>query len=105
MAETKTLDAAYAKDLYEELAWTSDGETHDGWTRVTEVDRDKSRWVQWKTLVLADRDGALWGLEFGQGLTEMQDHVYPWEYDRPVDLVRLYAHEVRSVEYRTEAPA
>jgi hypothetical protein len=105
MAETKTLDATYAKDLFEELAWTSDGQTHDGWTRVAEFDGYEARWVQWKTLVLSDTDGNLWGLEYGAGRSEMQDHVYPWENGRSVDLVRLYAYEVRRVEYRTEAPA
>lgn len=104
MAETKTIDADAAEELYDHLAHGKDGATWMDWTRVAVVRDGDSRWHEHRTLVASDASGALWGLTYSLGLTESQEHEFPWRESSEVELVRLYAHEVRRVEYRTEAP-
>jgi hypothetical protein len=103
MAETKTIDPQHAADLFD----SSDGEIAGPWTRKGIQHRRTSRWEEHYWLVVADEDGATWGLPYSQGLTEIQETEWPWEKndDDPLPLVRLFPCEVVKVEYRTETSA
>jgi hypothetical protein len=96
-----TIDAATAESLAED----ADGYTVNGWTRMTVKDGDTGRWRQHHTLVLRNEADEFWGLDYASGLTEYQDHEYPWRDvpdDEPLKLTRLYPHTVTTVEYRTK---
>lgn len=98
-----TIDAATAESLAED----DDGYTENGWTRMTVLDGDARRWQQNHTLVLRNNDGEFWGLAYATGLTEYQDHTYPWRDvpdDKQLPLTRLYPHTITKVVYRTKPP-
>lgn len=99
-APTASIDPQHAADLFD----SSDGETEGPWTRKGIQHRSTSRWEEHLWLVVADEQGALWGVPYSQGLTEVQETEWPWETesDEPLPLVRLYAHEVTTTVYRTE---
>lgn len=82
------------------------GATAGPWTLAGTQHVRQSRWHDIYRLVVRDQAGDHWGLEYRIGLTEDQAHELPWEdADEPLELVRLYPHEVRLIEYRTSPPA
>lgn len=95
-----TIDAATA----EVLAFTNDGESESGWTRIARQVGYKSRWSQGYTLILHDgTDGKAWGLDYEVGATEEQENDYPWggvPDDHQIPLKRMYPHP--TVVYKTE---
>lgn len=104
MTETTQL----ASDLVEEMFWLDDGEfCADGiWTRVCEEAGECSDWYQAMTLVLYfSYDNSFWGVDWDRGLTESQDHCYPWRDADTVTATRLWPkpHLVRV--WLTEKPA
>ena len=86
-----------------------DGDTAGGWTLIGQAQEHghrQSRWHQRYWLIVRDTDGALWGADYGLGLTEMQENDIPWEDvpgDRNVHLTRLYPHTVTTTVYKTES--
>lgn len=96
-----TISASDAAELYEA------GGTAGPWTIVGATDSHYSRQSRWHNrywLVVRDGNGNDWGIEYGIGLTENQEHDLPWDDvpdDRQLPLVRLYPQEVTTVEYRT----
>lgn len=96
----KTITADDADVLFNSV----NGTEHNGWTRVDEQHRRTSRWENHYWLVLRDSDDLLWGLPYTEGLTEVQETVWPWDEpgdpDRPLELTRLYPHPVTTIEYR-----
>lgn len=101
MTETKTITAEEAETLHQ----SEPGTTAGPWTYVDQQHVRTRRWSEQYYLVVMDSDGQHWGLAFDEPLTEMQETEWPWENkpdDAPLSLVRLYAHEVRTVEYRKE---
>jgi hypothetical protein len=109
---SKRITAGEAEELY------ADGEGEHGdvvgdWTLVggaLDHEHRQSRWHQRQWLIVRNRAGEFYGLDFGVGLTEDQEDEFPWR-DRPTDhglsMTRLYPHEVTRVEYRStpaEAP-
>ncbi|MEU8264445.1 hypothetical protein AB0C02_27965 [Micromonospora sp. NPDC048999] len=97
-----TISAEHAEELFE----SSDGEVVGPWTRVTEVAHEARRWMQGHSLILRDEAGAHWSLDYDLGLTEEQPHELPWRNGvDPVELARVWPHEVVRVEYRTTPPA
>lgn len=101
MTDTAHIDPGTAEELYD----GEDGDVCDGWTRVADRrDRDR-RWMQDWTLILRSPDGLLWGLSYQIGLTEHQEHAFPWrDAAGPLPLTRLYAHTVTHTVYRTVPP-
>ena len=99
---TKTIPADVAAYLFE----SSDGERHEGWTRVTEYDFGAySRWLKPRWLVVTEGDG-LFGVEFAYGKTEMQEHEFPWRDhpDKPIELIRLVPEVVTTTQYKQVKP-
>jgi hypothetical protein len=100
---TMTIEPHEAAKLYS----GGDGDHAGLWSRFTTVDIERGRWHQWRWLVLIDvtgDTGGFWGLRYGVGLTEEQEHELPWDgAGGPLELTRLYRHAVMRVEYRTAA--
>jgi hypothetical protein len=97
-----TISVEHAEDMF----CASDGETVGPWTRVVEIAHEARRWMQAHSLILRDEDGAYWSLVYDLGLTEEQPHELPWRNGvDPVELARVYPHEVTRVEYRTTPQA
>lgn len=102
MTETMTIGAGTAADLYE----GENGDTAYGWTRVADVRDSSGRWMEHRTLIVADANGVSWGVRYDVGLTEEQEHELPWDGGaESLELVRLYPHTVTKTVYRTEPPA
>lgn len=99
-----TIRAEHAAELHE---LDEPGETAGPWTYVGKQRTGSGRWRETYWLIVADADGAHWGLRYGVGLTEQQDHDYPWEdrSDGDLPLTRIYAHRVTSTVYRIEPVA
>lgn len=95
-----TITAATAEHLCD---CVRDGGVCDGWTRIDGGAPNRTtRWHERYWLVLRDRAGDLWGLDYGVGLTEYQEDDLPWEGaadDKPLPLVRLTAREVTTTVY------
>jgi hypothetical protein len=101
------LTAAQAVELYcdgegehgdVEGDWTLVGGSHDHPHR-------QSRWHQRYWLIAHNEQGEHYGIDFGLGLTEYQEHDFPWEDvpdDRNMALTRLYPHTITRTEYRTK---
>jgi hypothetical protein len=112
--DTNTIRAAAAEELYAD-GEGEDGDTIDGWTLVGAAQGHKerqSRWHQRYWLVVRDHEDAHWGVSYGLGLTEYQEHDFPWSSysatatpDTMLPLTRLYPHTVTSVRYRTKPQA
>lgn len=100
------ISASEAEELYAD----GEGEHNDvvgGWTLVgaaLDHQHRQSRWHQRYWLMVRNARGEIYGLDFGMGLTEYQEHDLPWR-DRPADhglsATRLYPHTITRVEYRT----
>lgn len=104
----KTIATDDAEELYEAINGDDgqllgdEGATAGPWTVLGSSQTDQGRWHDRYWLVLADQAGDTWGLRYGIGLTENQEDDLPWEdHDGPLQLTRLYPHEVTRVEYRT----
>lgn len=99
--ETRTIDPDDAM----QLECADDGSPVGEWTKSADQHKSEHRWYDRFWLVLRHKDGTYWGLTYDIGKTEMQDHALPWEKtDSPLELTRLYPHEVTSVEYSTRPP-
>ena len=104
---TKTISAADAAELYADGEGAL-GDTAGPWTlagHAQEHPHRQSRWHQRHWLLLQDERGDTYGLDFGFGLTEYQEHDFPWDDapdDRMLPLTRLYPHTVTTVKYRTK---
>lgn len=59
----------------------------------------QSRWVQGVRVTIKAPDGKLFGYEYDQGLTEMQEDEFPWDYGYE-DRFEVY-EMVESTETRT----
>ncbi len=98
---TAYIDPELAEDLHE----SDDGDTAAGWTRITDRGDGNRRWLEGRTLIVADREGLVWGLPYQVGLTEHQEHEFPWRGAAgPLPLTRLYPHTVTHTVYRTTPP-
>lgn len=100
-----TITAATAEYLYDPDD-ISDGDgapSRDGWTRVDGGAHHRtSRWHERYWLVLCDDAGELWGVDYGIGLTECQEHDLPWKEvtdGTEIPMVRLSVREVTSFVY------
>lgn len=100
-----------APEIAEELYDISDNKlTENGeWMRVTKVDGDNGRWRQYMELVIQrTSDGTHWAFGYEIGLTENCEHSFPWRREwgqteaSPVEIERVYPHEVTTVEWRTK---
>lgn len=94
-----TISAAHAEELHE-----VEGQVGP-WTYVTDQKNGSGRWREHHTMVVADEQGQHWGVEYAVGLTEMQDHEYPWRGvadGHQIPLRRLYPHTVTTIKYKTE---
>jgi hypothetical protein len=103
MTETTKLYSAHVEEMF----WLDDGETSaDGlWTKVCEEAGDYGPWYQIMTLVIhRTADNSFWGVDWDRGLTESQDHCYPWRDADTVTATRLWPkpHLVRV--WLTEKP-
>jgi hypothetical protein len=108
----KTIDPEHAADVYalfddhgviDENPPLDDNNVAHGWVLLGSVPSRQSRWHEKYWMLLRDADDALWGLEYGVGLTEDQEDDLPWrDHAGPLPLVRLYPHTVTTVEYRTK---
>lgn len=98
---SRTILAEHAAELHE---IDEPGTTAGPWTHVGRQHVRTSRWHEYYYLVVRDETGGHWGVLFGEGLTESQEHNLPWEDDESAELplTRLYPHEVIRVEYRTK---
>lgn len=97
-----TILAAVAEYLSE----CGDGERHEGWMRVTDQRVGKGRWLEQHWLVVTNGEG-FYGIPFAVGLTESQEHEYPWAPswgETPTDLILtpLVSVEITTTKYLTE---
>jgi hypothetical protein len=97
--------AEIKSSIAENLFWGSDGDVVDGWTRITDEEGDDGRWERHHTLVVQDPTGRYWGIYYSMGLTENQDHTYPWKPDyQPapefIDIVEMYGLQVTSTVWK-----
>ncbi len=102
MTPRETILATEAAELYE----IGDGESVNGWVRIADEDLGESRWHHNYWLVVQreeDKDaGVFYGISYAHGLTEYQDHEYPWENGYvSLPLVRLYRHSIVQTVYMT----
>ena len=90
-------------DDAETLFGISDGQAHNGWTRVTDQTISTGRWREHCWLVVS-RGEDCYGIPYELGLTEMQDHSMPWqEYPKkPIELIPLVGVPVTTTKYLTE---
>lgn len=111
---TKTIDPQHAADLFalfddhgvidDDDPVQDDTTTMHEWVLLGSTPSRQSRWHEKYWMVLRDADDALWGLEYGVGLTEDQEDDLPWDRaTKPLPLTRLYPHAVTTVEYRTKS--
>lgn len=101
MAEI-TLSAQTARDLYDQVCdpgledcWVS------GWQKVAVDLITEGRWTALYRMVLREETAPhrLWGLDYQEGLTEMQEVARPWEDAGTVPLYEVEAREVTTVTY------
>jgi hypothetical protein len=97
-----TISADQAEELYE----SSDGDRVGDWTRITDQTVGSGRWREQHWLVITD-GGGTYGIPFAVGLTENQDHEFPWAPDwgtkpEAIVLTPLVGVQVTSTEYLTE---
>jgi hypothetical protein len=100
MTETRTISACDA----ETLAFANPTVASGPWTYVAEQDNGSGRWSSHHTLVVKHDEGSYWGLDYEMGLTEYQEHEFPWERvgdDEQLPMVRLFPREVTTTEYLT----
>jgi hypothetical protein len=86
----------------EMLANTNPQMSSGNWTYVTTQDLGSRRWHSDHMLVVRHDDGSFWGLTYSVGLTEYQEHDYPWgdgDADAQIELTRLFPREYTAVEY------
>lgn len=105
------IDKADAAELFE----ASDGEIVNGWKRIGDQEEGKDRWQENHTLILQREEdkyeypGVYYGVAYSYGLTEYQEHEFPWRNDSPtykgIPLIRLYRHRVVQTVYRTHPGA
>lgn len=97
-----TIAPADAEALYE----MDNGETEGEWTRVTEQQIGSRRWQTDHYLVVSKGDD-FFGVPFSLGLTENQEHDFPWragmwanEEPGPIKLVPLIPVQVTTTTYQ-----
>ncbi len=106
----KTIDPQHAQDLFHlyddhELLDPEDQRTLHGFTVLGSVENGNTgRWHERYWMLLRDdADGAVWGVEYGVGLTEDQEDDHPWDRyggnPTSIPLVRLDRRERTVVEY------
>lgn len=99
--ETAYIDPDIAEELYD----SDNGETVQGWARIEDRHDGSGRWMEDRTLIIADPAGQTWGLHYQVGLTESQHREFPWHSaTEPLALERLYRHAVVTSVYRTAPP-
>lgn len=84
------------------------GEKIGAFTYVATIKGDQRRWMQGITIVISDQDGAFWGLDYDEGLTENQESYYPWRgygARTDVELDRMYPHTITRTVYRRKPAA
>jgi hypothetical protein len=99
-----TIPAAVAAYMFE----VDDGYRGDGWQRIADHEADSGRWLEHHWLIVKrDGEDGLFGIPYALGLTEMQDHEFPWKADPwtgkepdPIKLVPLVAEVVSRTVYR-----
>jgi hypothetical protein len=102
-----SIKAVEAAELYADGEGV-DGDTAGGWTLVgqaQEHEERQARWHQRYWLIVRDDASDTWGLSYGLGLTEYQEHDLPWEHVpayRELALTRLYPHVRMTTSYRTK---
>lgn len=98
---TFNIPAAVAEELYESADGTRVGE----WKRVTDYEYDSGRWTEHHYLIVTKGDG-FFGVHYELGLTEMQEHHFPWQADwngnkpETVKLVPMVSEQVTTTVYR-----
>lgn len=103
MESVTTIDSMTAQSLHDHKPGYSLGDLDGFWEYIADQDEGDSRWHHNHLMVIRDPDGQHWGLRYRIGLTEEQENEYPWDgSNERLELLRLYRHEVRKVEYRTE---
>lgn len=94
--ETVTVDS----DLVFSLFGDDPGYEEDGWVKVAEQGGDSRRWQKHMILVLRRvEDGKLFGVGYELGLTEYQDHTFPWNDSTTVELREIEARQVTRTVY------
>jgi len=69
-------------ELAEELFLFTAGRQVGPFRKVDDVEISAGRWDRHMWLVFFDtRDGSFWAIDYSLGLTENQDHVFPWKPD------------------------
>lgn len=91
-------------DLIATLYDSRNDDVIDDWTRVTTQHMETGRWHDHHLLIVRDPAGQHWATDYSLGLTEEQEHQFPWRDDDPVTLVQVHPHAVTTIEYRTSAP-
>lgn len=101
----KTIDPQHAYDLFAD-GCAEPGHTAGPWMFVGTQHVRTARWEEVYWMVVREQNTSdLYGVEYREGLTENQETGYPWDDDdaKPLPLVPVTVHEVRTVEYRKVA--
>jgi hypothetical protein len=98
MSEIEDLKAILEEEeLANELAF---GSEIDGFKRVAEVSKGSGRWYEYIQVVTQGPSGQLYGWEYGQGLTEVQENDF-YSIEPPVKL-RAIEKVITVTEYVSE---
>jgi hypothetical protein len=102
------VEAQIKSSVAEELFDGNDGDVIDGWTRITDQENGDGRWYRYHVLVVQDPTGLYWGIYYSMGLTENQDHDYPWKADYRetpefIDITEMYAQEITQTVWKEKA--
>lgn len=88
-----------SRDILEELAWCSAGETVAGHTVVQKEYLDQGRWDTHYWMVVAAPDGKCYRTKYSIGSTEMSE-TRPYDYDPDqVPVEEVVAKEVTTIEW------
>lgn len=92
-------------DLAREILYSGVGQTYEGWTFVADTHVDKTRWTEYRRIVVRrDSDGQHYAADYQQGLTENQD-TEPWEGRKTAVFERVVPVERIVVDYVTPKAA
>ena len=100
--ETINIPSEVAQDLFD----SGDGEILGGFRYVTDQDEGSGRWQAHHLMVLEHLGtGNFYAIAYSMGLTENQDHDFPWKSDWKappvmVTAFRVYPKLVCTTEYK-----
>lgn len=92
--------------VVEELFESESVEFTDGWRFVATANKGKGRWDSRHWLVLEHEEtGEFWAINYSMGLTENQEHDFPWremwsKTPEELEFFRVFPEAVATIEWK-----